>query len=241
MPFTLADARSHKHGMSTAQARRWVNVANKVLEACLKDGGTDETCAPQAIRQANGVVGKTAGEPWDFEAPSEQLYQHLCKQKPLLRYTLGVVYEPLAVDSQDDFATAETIRRAAWSFMQKLQAQAALSKRTLPILTALLKAARERTPIKVDISTLHTEILKATPLLGDQHATWDEQTGTIVECYTMPCDVELGGQEVSEGTWMLGVVWCHDYFAKILAGERTGYSLGGWARRRFLQEVTDAV
>lgn len=34
------------------------------------------------------------------------------------RYTLGVVYEPGTVDSQDDYATAEDIEKAAWDFVR---------------------------------------------------------------------------------------------------------------------------
>lgn len=232
MPWTAADAHDHKKGLTPAQATRWAKIANSALAACLKNGGSDATCAPKAIRQANGVVGK---------ADDATLYTALCKQTPPLRYSLGIVYEPLVVDAQDDFASVETIRDAAWGFMKRLQTQASLTKRTLPLLTALLDAARKHQPVKVDITTLTTQLSKAHPLLGDQHETWDEATGTIVECYTMPCDVELGGEPVSEGTWMLGVVWSPAYFDKILAGERTGYSLGGWSRRRFVEELHDAL
>jgi hypothetical protein len=173
--------------------------------------------------------------------PDAVLYTHLCKQTPPLRYTLGVVYEPLAIDSQDDFATTETIRQAAWGFMSKLQLQASVSKRALSVLTGFLEAVRKHVPVRVDITDLKEHLLKGTPLLGDQHETWDASTGTIVECYTMPCDVTLANQPVREGTWMLGVVWSQEYFAKILAGERTGYSLGGWSRRRFVEEAAHAL
>src|SRR6266581_395967 len=60
MPFTTRDAHRHKHGMSDRQATRWVAVANSVLSRCISAGGTDASCAPRAIRQANGVVGTPA-------------------------------------------------------------------------------------------------------------------------------------------------------------------------------------
>jgi hypothetical protein len=174
------------------------------------------------------LAGATSDEPG--------LYTAVCKQTPPLRYTLGIVYAPLAVDAHDDFASADTIRKAAWGFMTHLQMQAALTKRTFPILLGLLDAARKHYPVKVDVTMLATELTKVKPMLGDQHESWDPALGTIVECYVMPCDVELAGQPVVAGTWMLGVQWAVPYFAKIMAGERTGYSFGGWARRRFVPE-----
>ena len=58
MPFTTDDAVRHNgklkddpHGQ-----RQWVAVANSVMAKCMKDGGDDASCAPGAIRQANGVV-----------------------------------------------------------------------------------------------------------------------------------------------------------------------------------------
>lgn len=57
MPWTAKDASRHKKGLSSKQARQWAAVANSVLAACLRDGGTDATCAGKAIQQANGVVG----------------------------------------------------------------------------------------------------------------------------------------------------------------------------------------
>lgn len=57
MPWTTADVDRHKKGLSDKQKAQWVAVANSVLAKCIKDGGTDATCAPSAIRQANGVVG----------------------------------------------------------------------------------------------------------------------------------------------------------------------------------------
>lgn len=56
--FTTDDAIRHNgklkddpHGQ-----RQWLAVANSVMEKCMADGGDDASCAPGAIRQANGVV-----------------------------------------------------------------------------------------------------------------------------------------------------------------------------------------
>jgi len=59
MPFTTDDVEKHtKKAKTAAEKRQWVAVANSVLDKCIEDGGTDETCAPKAITQANGVIAK---------------------------------------------------------------------------------------------------------------------------------------------------------------------------------------
>jgi hypothetical protein len=59
MPWTSSDVDSHKKGLSAKQKRQWVHIANSMYESCMSDGGSDETCAPRAIRAANGTVGKS--------------------------------------------------------------------------------------------------------------------------------------------------------------------------------------
>jgi uncharacterized protein YdaT len=53
MPWQLSDVDSHIKGLSDKRKRAWVGIANGVLAECMKAGGTDETCAPKAIRIAN--------------------------------------------------------------------------------------------------------------------------------------------------------------------------------------------
>lgn len=60
MPFAISDVDKHKLGLDAKQKRRWIAIANSVLSKCIADGGTDETCAPRAIIQANGAVGSKA-------------------------------------------------------------------------------------------------------------------------------------------------------------------------------------
>jgi hypothetical protein len=62
MPFTIQDANKHKKGMTSKQTRQWTHIANSELSKCIKSGGTDETCAPKAIRYANGVIKKQQEE-----------------------------------------------------------------------------------------------------------------------------------------------------------------------------------
>lgn len=57
MPWTVKDVDRFKKNLTPKQKRQWVAVANEVYDRCMEDGGSDETCAPKAIRQANGVIG----------------------------------------------------------------------------------------------------------------------------------------------------------------------------------------
>lgn len=58
MPWGIEDVDRFKKGLSQKQKEQWVAVANSVLEQCIKAGGTEEECAPKAIKQANAVVGE---------------------------------------------------------------------------------------------------------------------------------------------------------------------------------------
>lgn len=57
MPWTVRDVDRHKRGLTDAQKRQWVEVANSALRSCLARGGQQATCEASAIRQANGVAG----------------------------------------------------------------------------------------------------------------------------------------------------------------------------------------
>jgi Putative phage serine protease XkdF len=58
MPWTPKDASRHKKGLSAKEARQWSHIANSQLKTCLDQGGSQEHCEGQAIRAANGSVGK---------------------------------------------------------------------------------------------------------------------------------------------------------------------------------------
>jgi len=60
MPWTVEDVDRFKQGLTDAQKRQWVEVANNVLERCLADGGSQSECEASAIRQANGTVANRA-------------------------------------------------------------------------------------------------------------------------------------------------------------------------------------
>jgi len=58
MPFDVSSVDQYNKGLSRSAKRKWVAVANSSLKACLNKGGSDETCAPGAIKTANGVIKK---------------------------------------------------------------------------------------------------------------------------------------------------------------------------------------
>lgn len=152
-------------------------------------------------------------------------------------YTLGIVYEPNTVDSQNDFADAEEIEKACWNFMRRLQGQDTLTKTALRVLEEIVKAAESGKSVRLDITEAYEEVSKRG--LNDMHipSDDDENLGTIVECYIAPADFEINGEKVKKGTWLLGVVWNPDYFAKIERGERTGLSMEGVAVRMEVDDV----
>lgn len=141
------------------------------------------------------------------------------------RYTLGIVYEPNTLDSDNEYAGPAAIKRAAWGFMEKLQAQGSMTKQALVLLEAVQKALTSSDGVRLDVTELLDVVQKGR--LGDQHASWDDSYGRVVECYVAPCDFELDGEHILKGSWLLGVVWSQEQFAKIKSGERRGYSMGG--------------
>ena len=53
MPWSIVDVDKHKKGLDDAQKKKWVTIANKVLEDCLKAGGDQKSCEAKAIKIAN--------------------------------------------------------------------------------------------------------------------------------------------------------------------------------------------
>ena len=56
MPWTVSDVDQFKKGLTAEQKRRWVAIANGVLNDCMDSGKSEEDCAPLAIRAANSQV-----------------------------------------------------------------------------------------------------------------------------------------------------------------------------------------
>lgn len=141
------------------------------------------------------------------------------------RYSLGVVYSPNDVDSQGEFAKADDISAAAWAFMERLQT---LAKAGVSLLKAAIAADADG--ITLDITDVAGEdALEKGAGLDDMHLQVgdEEDLGVIVESYVAPVDMEIGGQAVKAGTWLLGVRWSEPMWKKIKSGERTGLSMYG--------------
>jgi len=91
MPWTENDVESHKKGLTDKGKRQWVHIANSVLAKCIADGGDDKSCAPKAIRQANGVTGNAMGV-YYMKSKNYQITerQHLGKKHLVVPVTMMV-------------------------------------------------------------------------------------------------------------------------------------------------------
>jgi hypothetical protein len=62
MPWTVKDVDRHKKGLTPAQKKEWVRVANAIYGECMSKGGSEKTCAPKAIRIANSKFVEESSE-----------------------------------------------------------------------------------------------------------------------------------------------------------------------------------
>ena len=56
MPWTIDDVEKHRKGLSEAEKKRWVRIANSALKTCMEKGQSQEECDASAIKQANSVL-----------------------------------------------------------------------------------------------------------------------------------------------------------------------------------------
>lgn len=201
--------------------RQFLRVVNSQLER----GLSEERSFASAWSVIKEHWEKNADGDWVKK--SADTMRFLAKNAPL-RYTLGVVYAPDTLDTDDEFAPADVIEKACWGFMRKIQGQSVSVKQAGALLTALCKAADTPDGIRVDVTELLETVKKG--WLGDQHTSWDDEESQVVECYMAPADMQISEEHITKGTWLLGVVWSEDAFAKIVSGERTGLSMGGFGK-----------
>jgi uncharacterized protein YdaT len=62
MPWTTKDVDKHKKGLTAAQKKKWVTIANNALSQCMKGGGNQSDCEASAIRIANSKAVETSQE-----------------------------------------------------------------------------------------------------------------------------------------------------------------------------------
>jgi len=89
MPWSAADAKKHKQGLTPKQSKTWATVANEALKRCQESGQGD--CDGRAIRIANSVVGKSV----DSEALALVLEARIAKSDDEQRRIWG--YASIAV------------------------------------------------------------------------------------------------------------------------------------------------
>ena len=70
--------------------------------------------------------------------------------------------------------------------------------------------------------------------VGDSHSR--AAGAEVVESYLAPADLELGGQIISRGTWIMGVhVTDDNLWEAVKSGDYTGFSIGGMGERKELK------
>ena len=135
------------------------------------------------------------------------------------RFVLGVVLEPEVVDAQGDIYSAEEVRQAAHRFMEELWPASQCHPSDSP-----LRGSRP-------VSSLREEAVVGG--LGLMHRFRVNGQVKVLESYLAPTDFEMGEVKVRKGTWLLAVRILSDaLWEQVKAGELTGFSIGGSARRR---------
>lgn len=144
------------------------------------------------------------------------------------RYTLGIVYAPHDPDTDDEFTDEAELEKAAWDFMRELQGRGEAAKAAVDLVKEICELGQDDGLVTVEATPELEEIVKRG--VNAMHLE-DLQDAEVVESYLAPVDMEIDGQKVSKGTWLVGIVWDHESFKKIETGEWTGYSMGGYAHR----------
>lgn len=81
----------------------------------------------------------------------------------------------------------------------------------------------------------HNYLIKSR-MIGDQHSK--PAKADIVESYIAPADLDIGGQQIKKGSWVM-VTKVHDdrMWQGIKKGSYTGYSIGGYAVKEPIEDV----
>lgn len=78
--------------------------------------------------------------------------------------------------------------------------------------------------------------------LGLQHKSAIGERARLLECYVAPCNLEIGGEAIKKGTWLMGWrVADDDLWQSVRKGDLTGFSIGGEAVRRPERKPTAAL
>jgi ribosomal protein L37AE/L43A len=128
------------------------------------------------------------------------------------RYVLGPVLIPDVVDLQGDRISAAEVEATERRWMERYQN---------------LGWQHEAEPDQIDEFRQADDGGKV-PLLASDKAV-------LVESYIVRSDagfVMINGRKVTAGTWLMGVIYKDDaLWAEVKSGKRTGFSIGGYAKR----------
>lgn len=122
------------------------------------------------------------------------------------------------------------------------------------VVSKLIKTAEERFVLGVVLAPevadsqgdiySHDEVRKAAHgymertggTLGKQHSEIVTGKLKVLESYLAPADFEVGGQQITSGTWLMGIrVVDDDLWQGVKSGSFTGFSIGGAAVRKPLE------
>jgi hypothetical protein len=197
------------------------------LEAKGEDPGkAHRICYASLGAEANKVKKQKNDEPCEY-CDSLKDFNVLAKNAPQ-KYTLGIVYAPDELDTDEEFADAAEIEKACWDYMRTIQGRGTTAKALFTIIEKIKEASANGDEVQLDITELDESVEK----LGVRamHAI-DLDDAEVVECYIAPADFELNGEKVTKGSWLAGIIWPEEAFNKIQSGEWTGYSMGGRAMK----------
>lgn len=93
MPWTTKDVDEHKKGLTPAQKKKWVSIANGVLEQCQADGGTD--CEGKAIRIANSKFSEEFEMKTENQKVPKAAFQLMDNDRPQVKFALDGEKEKL--------------------------------------------------------------------------------------------------------------------------------------------------
>ena len=165
---------------------------------------------------------------------------NIVKTDKMLNYTLGIVYEPNELDTQDEFTDEDELRKAAWDYVKSLQKQDnKVTKVALEVLEGIVKSYEEDVEYQVDLTDFIDDKEAFEKQVGLMHDTFDDDLGILVDTMILPVDTVMNGQKLKKGTWLVGIEWSDDAFVKVLKGEITGYSMGGKGYKLEVSEVAE--
>ncbi len=152
--------------------------------------------------------------------------ESIIRKDEKLNYVLGIVYEPGVVDLQGDYMEEDEIRKMAWRYLKMLQSPSEEEQ----FVQSLMEALEETDKVYLDTEVLRESQNSLEKSLGDMHDDQGNHIGAVVESWIAPADLNLAGHEIKKGSWLLGAELSDTYYQKVLDGEWTGWSMGGYAR-----------